>query len=147
MNVMHPLAAEVVADPYAGRYTFSLRVKTRSSSDAHTPEVRIVGSASTDHPVDQPEARRAGDQDGKADLRGEPPLHRVEQRKSVDGGRAGNGERQDEQRHKTNCADPTDDGKDVQGARQNKIIDQVWAPLWCGRRFRPGKMSAVERSL
>lgn len=22
MNVMHPLAAEVVADPYAGRYTF-----------------------------------------------------------------------------------------------------------------------------
>lgn len=103
----------------------------------HPPEVWIVEPRPQVHPVGQPEARRASDRNGKANLRGEPPLHRVEQREAVGGGWLGYGERQDDQGHEANSADPVDDGKDMQGARQNEIVDQVWPSRCCARPTSP----------
>lgn len=98
--------------------------KPESDHCCHPPVVWIVKTRPQIHSVGQPETRRASDRNRDADLRGKTAFHGVEHCETFGGGRTGRSERQDNERHESNSADPVDNGENMQGARQDEIVNQ-----------------------
>src|SRR5574337_305418 len=88
----------------------------------HPPERRVAEPRPEVEPKRHPKSGETGEQNGEPHLPGEALLDRFEQRPSL-APAGGARERQPDQRHERDAADPVDDEQDMQRPREHNIID------------------------
>nr|WP_240535505.1 hypothetical protein [Rhizobium freirei] len=88
----------------------------------HPPEIRIGEAVPELHPIGHPEARYARNRYGDSNLCREMPFNAFEQHLCVSTDPIRSDERQNDQRHEAQSADPVNDGKNVQSPGDRDVI-------------------------
>ena len=100
---------------------------------AHPPKGRIAEARPQVEPAGHPQSGRPGERDGPADLRGEPAFDSLEQGPAAPSVGRGACERQHDEGHERDPADPMGDENDMQGARAFDVVKRHGSEGRCDR--------------